>query len=503
MTNCNPGTRQYIGARYVPRHMGEWSANTQYSAMDVVLYTDGNSYTAKCYPPKGTVPTDTKYWALSAQFNQQLANVETTVDQKFVVFQRECAYLDDYMLVYHNADDAFLAAASEHTCIVFGAKEYNFLKMIDASNKQLIGVPNKTVLNFTGCNNAYAIYASGNASVLRDLKITGCDAITDYVIFLEYPANEGKFENIRILNGPNGMRISSAWYTAFNNIQIACKKAAVVFERGESGSEVNGCSFNGFFLAGKENGIVVRDGTTVNANSFTGCTIEGCSGSGILIEGTAIFSNSFNGIYFENCGTPDAEYPLVNAKGNGVVYINFSGVLARGTYTTTREAFSERNKCYIYIIGKIFIPANLSLSNCVTFNNVRTGKINITENSIYNKKREFLFQQDPGSNLILTIPAKTPNEDMVLECIVMFNLSTDTTQLYSDKLLIYIKRRSTIQGADINAIHIGGYDHSTLYNVNVSTEGNNYIITVTNSSSGFSNFKKTAFVTAYCNKDNF
>lgn len=503
MTNCNQGTRQYVGARYVPRHMGEWSADTQYSAMDVVLYTDGNSYTAKCYPPKGTDPTDTKYWALSAQFNQQLANVKTTVDQKFVVFQRECAYLDDYMLVYHNADDAFVAAASEHTCIVFGAKEYNFLKMIDASNKQLIGVPNKTVLNFTGCSNAYAIYASGNASVLRDLEITGCDAITDYVIFLEYPANEGKFENIRILNGPNGMRISSAWYTAFNNIQIACKKAAVVFERGERGSEVNGCSFNGFFLAGKENGIVVRDGAAVLANSFAGCTIEGCSGSGILIEGAAIFSNSFNGIYFENCGTPDANFPLVNAEGTGVVYIEFSGILARGKYTTTREAFSARSKCNIYIIGKIFIPANLHTSNCVKFSNVNTGTVNVIANDIYNKKREFLFQQDPGDNLILTIPAKTPNEDMVLECVVMFNLSTDTTQLYSDKLFIYIKRRSTAQGVNINAIHIGGYDHSTLYSAELTTVGNNYVVTVKNSSSKFVDFNKTAFVTAYSNKDNF
>lgn len=81
MANCNPGTRQYIGARYVPRHMGEWKADTQYSAMDVVLYTDGNSYTAKCYPPKGTVPTDDKYWSLSAQFNQQLAALMDNIER--------------------------------------------------------------------------------------------------------------------------------------------------------------------------------------------------------------------------------------------------------------------------------------------------------------------------------------------------------------------------------------------------------------------------------------
>lgn len=83
VTNCNPGARQYIGARYVPQHMGEWSSDVQYSALDVVLYTDGNSYTAKCYPPRGTVPTDTKYWALSAQFNQQLAAVNEKLSTVF------------------------------------------------------------------------------------------------------------------------------------------------------------------------------------------------------------------------------------------------------------------------------------------------------------------------------------------------------------------------------------------------------------------------------------
>ena len=72
-------TTQYIGARYVPRHMGEWNINTQYGALDVVLYTDGNSYTAKCFPPKGTPPTNDQYWALSAQFNQQLAALDDQV----------------------------------------------------------------------------------------------------------------------------------------------------------------------------------------------------------------------------------------------------------------------------------------------------------------------------------------------------------------------------------------------------------------------------------------
>lgn len=73
-------TTQYIGARYIPVHRGQWNAKTQYTALDVVLYTDGNSYTAKCASPAGTLPTNEQYWSLSSNFSQQFANLSAKVD---------------------------------------------------------------------------------------------------------------------------------------------------------------------------------------------------------------------------------------------------------------------------------------------------------------------------------------------------------------------------------------------------------------------------------------
>lgn len=73
-------TTQYIGARYIPIHKGLWNAQTQYSALDVVLYTDGNSYTAKCASPAGTLPTNEQYWSLSSNFSQQFADLSSKVD---------------------------------------------------------------------------------------------------------------------------------------------------------------------------------------------------------------------------------------------------------------------------------------------------------------------------------------------------------------------------------------------------------------------------------------
>lgn len=54
--------RQYIGARYVPRFLGTYSATTIYEALDVVDDGLGTSYIARKTTPAGTPLTDTNYW---------------------------------------------------------------------------------------------------------------------------------------------------------------------------------------------------------------------------------------------------------------------------------------------------------------------------------------------------------------------------------------------------------------------------------------------------------
>lgn len=55
-------TRQYIGARYVPRFTGEYDNTQVYEALDVVDNGAGTSYIAKIPVPAGTPLTDTEYW---------------------------------------------------------------------------------------------------------------------------------------------------------------------------------------------------------------------------------------------------------------------------------------------------------------------------------------------------------------------------------------------------------------------------------------------------------
>lgn len=94
------GTRQYIGARYVPifGRKGEdsiqWDNTKPYEPLTIVLY-QGDSYTSRQYVPVGVDITNELFWALTGNYNaqieayrqevlgysQRISDVEDTVDE--------------------------------------------------------------------------------------------------------------------------------------------------------------------------------------------------------------------------------------------------------------------------------------------------------------------------------------------------------------------------------------------------------------------------------------
>lgn len=78
------GTRQYIGARYVPifGRKGEdgieWDDSAPYEPLTIVLY-QGNSYTSRQYVPAGVAITDESYWAQTGNYNAQVEQYRQTV----------------------------------------------------------------------------------------------------------------------------------------------------------------------------------------------------------------------------------------------------------------------------------------------------------------------------------------------------------------------------------------------------------------------------------------
>lgn len=63
--------RQYVGARYVPKIMGEWNKALQYEAFSIVTHL-GNSFTSKVPVPVNIDITNTDYWVNTGNYNAQV-----------------------------------------------------------------------------------------------------------------------------------------------------------------------------------------------------------------------------------------------------------------------------------------------------------------------------------------------------------------------------------------------------------------------------------------------
>lgn len=63
--------RQYVGARYVPKIMGEWNKALRYEALSVVTYM-GNSFTSKVPVPANVDITNENYWINTGNYNAQV-----------------------------------------------------------------------------------------------------------------------------------------------------------------------------------------------------------------------------------------------------------------------------------------------------------------------------------------------------------------------------------------------------------------------------------------------
>ena len=80
------GTRQYIGARYVPlfgrkyEESIEWDNSKPYEPLTVVLY-QGNSFTSRQYVPAGVEITNEAFWAETGNFNAQIEQYRREVAQ--------------------------------------------------------------------------------------------------------------------------------------------------------------------------------------------------------------------------------------------------------------------------------------------------------------------------------------------------------------------------------------------------------------------------------------
>ena len=69
-------TRQYIGARYVPKFDGTYDPSKKYEALTIVDDGLGSSYTSKQPVPPGTPLNNTTYWALTGSLSGAITSLQ-------------------------------------------------------------------------------------------------------------------------------------------------------------------------------------------------------------------------------------------------------------------------------------------------------------------------------------------------------------------------------------------------------------------------------------------
>lgn len=82
--------RQYVGARYVPKVVGEWDKALQYEALSIVTYK-GNSFTSKVPVPANIDISNKTYWVNTGNYNaqveayrQQTAQLENRLNSEII-----------------------------------------------------------------------------------------------------------------------------------------------------------------------------------------------------------------------------------------------------------------------------------------------------------------------------------------------------------------------------------------------------------------------------------
>lgn len=96
--------KKYIGARYTPKFMGAWDAQTVYAALSVV-YANNQSYVSRKTVPAGTEVTNTEYWVKSADWNAQVAEYNRNVEN----YNRNVEEYNKNVVAYEQAVNTFYA----------------------------------------------------------------------------------------------------------------------------------------------------------------------------------------------------------------------------------------------------------------------------------------------------------------------------------------------------------------------------------------------------------
>lgn len=84
--------KRYVGARYVPKFMGQYNETTKYEALSVVDNGEGTSYISNKPTPAGTPLNNTEYWTVYGSTNGAIVDIQERLSKIEMVVKTPFMY---------------------------------------------------------------------------------------------------------------------------------------------------------------------------------------------------------------------------------------------------------------------------------------------------------------------------------------------------------------------------------------------------------------------------
>lgn len=361
-------TRQYVGARYVPKFSSpiEWDKNRGYEALEIVTYL-GTSYTSKKPVPVGTEIDNVEYWVVTGNYNaqveqyrQDVENVKTSVNElssETDKLKETVRYLNNYV-----------------TPEMYGAKGDGTTDDADAFQSMFDSIDDGTQVVLVSKN-----YLIGKPLIINknEIRISGLFVRSEYLPALITSITDG------VLITVNGYGFSASNIVVRSNLSatpttetttgivfnrdlvsadgnIDATLINLTFMRFSTSVDIHGRNVNIKDCVFTENRTGVKISPLDITSEQRGIIIDGCRFHyGIICVQNNMKLSTENSVFISSCFT-DGMQVLFTGYGNGVVITgNYCTRMLIETGTFISVTGDENTQFPVVVSNNVFHAMNV------------------------------------------------------------------------------------------------------------------------------------------------
>lgn len=339
--------RQYVGARYVPKIMGEWNKALQYEALSVVTY-NGNSFTSKVPVPANTEITDVNYWVNTGNYNAQIENYRDITEKLYNKYNNSINYVtpEQFGAIgdgVHDDTSAIQTAINSGKTIV-GRNNYLISRPLLLDNN----IKRNYIFDFSGAK----IISTDNIEC--NLKISGLSYSTIMVGSIL-----SKNIGIKIYNNST----FESWCQYIDFYVDSINSAIDIEIETSNNMWINQLNFYNTHLAGNGIGVNIKNNGHEPLNNYTFNSV----GFEQLTTGLTINSENSktSDIVFNSCRVQENITTFINAVGKvtNVLWNGTSSLLTTNMLNINESCdnwiFNNGNKIIKILKGKKFNEENV------------------------------------------------------------------------------------------------------------------------------------------------